>query len=62
MSDYTVKEMKPVEVRCEKGLVSLTQLDPMGNDDAVIVLAPEQVPLVAKWMQEAAFAAAREGA
>jgi len=55
-------KMNGIEVSYQDGNVYLTQLDPLGNDDAAIVLTPEQVPLVAKWMQEAAVAAAREGA
>ena len=49
-----MKEMKPIEVHYDDGLVYLVQLDPFGNDDATICLTPEQVPLVCKWIREVA--------
>ena len=55
-----MNEMKPIEVHYENGHVYLVQLDPLGNDDAAICLMPEQVPLVCKWLREAA-ATARKG-
>jgi len=57
-----MKEMKPVQVDVVDGRVNLIQLDPLGNHDATIVLNPEQVPLVIKWMREAARDVQQEGA
>ena len=53
-------KMNAIEVSYQDGNVYLTQLDLCGNDDVAIILTPEQVPLVAKWMREAAIAAREE--
>jgi hypothetical protein len=59
MAEYT-REMFPVRVEHKGGRVVLTQPDPLGNGDAVIVLTPEQVPLVVAWMYKAAESARQE--
>ena len=55
------KEMKPVEVSYKDGNIIIQQRDPLGNDDAMIVLTPDQTPLVVKWLGEAAVSATSEG-
>jgi hypothetical protein len=55
------KVMMPVEVRHEDGNVIIEQRDPLGNDDAMVVLTPDQIPLVVKWLGEAAVSATAEG-
>jgi hypothetical protein len=57
-----MKEMRPIQVSCDGVHVWLVQPDPSGNDDAAVVLSPEQVPLVIRWMREAAATATHEGA
>lgn len=58
-----MKRMEPVEVSTKDGLVRLLQPVFGGRDD-VILLRPEQIPLVIKWLREAALAAGsqRQGA
>ena len=55
------KRMTALEIFAEDGDVYLFQLDPCGNNDACIVLHPEQVPVVIKWLMEAAKSASAEG-
>jgi len=51
------KRMLPIEISSQDGKVFLFQIDPQGNDDVAIMLIPEQIPLVCKWLKEAASSA-----
>jgi len=55
------KRMTAVEISIQDGDVYVFQVDPQGNNDQCIILHPEQVPLVIKWLREMAIAAACEG-
>ena len=55
------KRMTAVNASAKDGDVYLFQPDPCGNDDACIVLHPDQVPVVVQWLREAALAARLEG-
>jgi len=57
------KVMHPVEVSVDKdGMVVITQPDPMHeNGGEIVMLTPEQVPAIAKWLLEAAGAQAFTG-
>jgi hypothetical protein len=48
-----MKRMEPVEVSTKDGLVRLLQ-PVTDDDDDIVLLTPEQVPLVIKWLREAA--------
>jgi hypothetical protein len=49
--DAMEKRMEPLVVSTKDGLVWIEQ---SGGEDAGIVLSPEQVPTLIKWLKEAA--------
>ena len=47
------KEMQQIKVYCtEAGLIAMSQPFP-GEDDAIIIISPEQVDTLVKWLKEA---------
>jgi hypothetical protein len=56
------KRMTAVEVSVHDGDIYVSQLDPQGDNDQCVILHPEQVPVVIKWLREAARDASHEGA
>ncbi len=63
MKEIRRKEMQAVEVIHDGEHIWLSQAAPVGaDDDAMVMLSPEQVPLVIKWLREAARDIQQEGA
>lgn len=50
-----IEGTEPIEVYIsEKGYICLKQESMIGDDDSLVVMLPLHVPLVVKWLEEAA--------